>query len=326
MTKTQICIDYRHKYPDFPNAKLARIILKEQSLVFDSSENIRTILRRVEGNTGNVLPKDKSLASGVHRPVNPYNLPNSDANEYKPFIFRGHKKVGILSDIHVPYHDVEALSCAIRELKKQKIDGLLLNGDTMDCHHLSSFTKDPYKRGFAEELEALNELIKVLKKELKCKIYFKIGNHEARYENFLFSKAKELSGIDEYRFERIIKARENDITVIESNRYMRIGNLNGIHGHEYRGGITVPVSIARGLYLRGKTTAFQGHNHSTSEYTDSDMNGKITTTWSLGCLCELNPDYMPLNKWNHGFAWVELEKNGKDFKFYNKRIYKGEVL
>jgi len=80
------------------------------------------------------------------------------------------------------------------------------------------------------------------------------------------------------------------------------------------------------LYLRGKTTAFQGHNHSTSEYTDSDMNGKITTTWSLGCLCELNPDYMPLNKWNHGFAWVELEKNGKDFKFYNKRIYKGEVL
>ncbi len=326
MTKTQICTEYRKQNPDLPNAKLARIILKEKPLIFDSAENIRTMLRSIEGNQGMKALKDKSLQTGIPRPVNPYSLPKSDSTDYKPFIFRGHKKIGILSDIHVPYHDIESLTCAITELKKQKIDALLLNGDTMDCHHLSNFVKDPYKRGFADELKALNDLIAVLKKELKCKIYYKIGNHEARYEMYLFSKAKELTGVDEYRFERIIKAKENDITMIESNRYMRIGNLNGIHGHEYKGGISAPVNIARGLYLRGKTTAFQGHNHSTSEHTESDMNGKITTTWSIGCLCELNPDYMPLNKWNHGFAWVEVASNGKDFKFHNKRIFKGEVL
>ena len=41
------------------------------------------------------------------------------------------------------------------------------------------------------------------------------------------------------------------------------------------------------------------------------------------CLSELHPEYMPLNKWNHGFAWVELDNNGKDYQFHNKRIYKG---
>jgi hypothetical protein len=56
------------------------------------------------------------------------------------------------------------------------------------------------------------------------------------------------------------------------------------------------------------------------------MNGKITTTFSIGCLCELAPAYMPLNKWNNGCAMVELDENGDDFQFYNKRIYKGKVF
>jgi len=33
-----------------------------------------------------------------------------------------------------------------------------------------------------------------------------------------------------------------------------------------------------------------------------------------------------LNKWNHGFAMVELDENGKDYKFHNKRIFKGKIL
>jgi len=36
--------------------------------------------------------------------------------------------------------------------------------------------------------------------------------------------------------------------------------------------------------------------------------------------------YMPLNKWNHGFGVVDLDSNGKDYEFRNKRIYKGKVL
>jgi hypothetical protein len=76
--------------------------------------------------------------------------------------------------------------------------------------------------------------------------------------------------------------------------------------------------------LKAKVAAMQGHNHQTSEHTERDMNGRITTTYSLGCLCQLSPQYLPLNKWNHGFAVVEVD--GNEFKVENKRINDGVIM
>lgn len=330
MTKSEVAIKYRVKHgKEMPTLKLARIMYKENNLLFKDVENARSILRLVEGKRGSaakVYIKDRSMVIDDARPLNPYSLPTSEETKFEPFIFSGHKRIGILSDIHVPYHNISALTAAIGYLKKQKIDGLLLNGDTIDCHRLSRFIKDPKKRNFKLELDTFKALFEVLEKQLKCKIYFKLGNHEIRYQHFLYEKAGELVGIEEFEFENIIKARARGIQVIGDKTVMKLNSLNGIHGHEYIGGITAPVNVARGLYLRGKVSAFQGHNHSSSEHSETDMNGKIVTTWSVGCLSELHPDYMPLNKWNHGCADVDLDDNGNDFDFRNKRIFNGKVL
>lgn len=324
MRKSDVLKDYRRKNMDMPTRKLARIIYNENPLLFKDVEYIRIKLGQLES------PKDShfdpEFKKDKPRPINPYVLPESSEAIYEPYIIKGFKKVGILSDIHLPYHNIGALTCAIEFLKKEKIDALLLNGDTIDCHTLSRFMKDPKKRDFKYELDALKAFVNVIKKQLKCKIFFKIGNHEVRYEHFLYQKAGELIGIEEFKFENIIKSRAEGIEIIESNRYMKLNDLNGIHGHEYVGGISAPVNVARGLYLRGKTSAFQGHNHSTSEHSETDMNGKITTTWSIGCLCELHPEYMPLNKWNWGCAVVYLDDNGRDYQFFNKRIFDGKIL
>ena len=130
--------------------------------------------------------------------------------------------------------------------------------------------------------------------------------------------------MDEFDLANIIKARANGIEVIKDKRIINYNGLNIIHGHEFSSGFFSPVNIARGLYLRGKTSAIQGHNHQTSEHTESDMNGKITTTWSVGCLCELHPAYAPINKWNLGFAIIDAAEDGFDVR--NKRIFKGKVL
>ncbi len=327
MTKTEIARQYREKYPDFPTKKLSRIVYKEHKLLFKDEENVRFVLRYIEGKTGKVKAAKKSdILKTEARPYNPYNLPKSDESKYTPFVIKGYKKVGIMNDIHLPYHSMEAVTTAIQHLKKEKIDALLLNGDIIDCHRLSNFAKDSNKRDFKYEIDTLKSFFDVIEKQLKCKVFFKIGNHEERYERFLFEKAKEIAGIDEIQFANIIKARERGIDIIESNRYMKLNELNGIHGHEYKGGISTPVNIARGLYNKGKVSAFQGHNHATSEHTEPNMDGKVTTTWSVGCLSELHPEYMPLNKWNHGFAFVNLDANGIDFEFHNKRIFKGKVL
>jgi predicted phosphodiesterase len=330
MNKTTIARQYRKKNPDMPTLKLARIMYNENDLLFKDVEDARYRLRYIEGKTTD-SKKIKSVINSEFyreepRPKNPYNLPKTDETAYEPFVIKGYKKVGILSDIHLPYHNIDAVSCAIGYLKKEKVDAVLLNGDTMDCHQLSRFIRDPKKRDFKYELDTLKAFMEVIEKQLKCKVLFKVGNHEARYEKFLTEKANELKGVEEFEFNNIIKARAKGIDIIESNRYMKLNELNGIHGHEYIGGISAPVNVARGLYMRGKVSAFQGHNHSTSEHSETDMNGKITTTWSIGCLSELHPAYMPLNKWNWGCAMVELDSNGIDYQFFNKRIFNGKIL
>lgn len=258
------------------------------------------------------------------RPYNPYHLPDSEETSYEPYNLQGHKRIAVFSDIHVPYHSVAALTAAINFCKKDKVDALLLNGDTIDMYMLSKFSKDPTKRKFWEELKTMAALLDVFKKELDCPMYFKYGNHEERYENFLFSNARELVGVEEFDFENIVKKRCEGIIIVKKKKIIRANGLNIIHGHEFQSGFFSPVNVARGLFLRGKTSAMQGHSHQTSEHTESDMNGKITTTWSTGCLCELHPDYVPLNKWNNGFAIVDL--HGDQFDVRNKRILKGKVL
>ena len=323
--------EYRNKYPDMPSKKLARIIYKDNNLAFKSWESALASLRYIEGKQGDKhraksTVKNSEFLKEEARPYNPYKLPSSDETAFEPYVFKGHKKVLILSDIHVPYHSIDAITAAIQYAKKSKPDALLLNGDTIDCHRLSRFIKDPKKRNFKLELDTFKALFDVFEKELKCKIYFKIGNHEERYEHFLYEKAGELVGIEEFEFENIIKARARGIEIIGDKRPMKLNNLWGIHGHEYVGGISAPVNPARGLFLKSKVSCFQGHNHQSSSHTEPTLAGKMVTTWSLGCLSELHPQYMPLNKWNHGFAEVDLDPNGEDFEFNNYRIFKGKIL
>jgi predicted phosphodiesterase len=321
MNKSKLCADYREKYGwDMPTLKLARIVFKDNPLLFRDVEAARLTLRGIEGKADNRVGVRKVVPE---RPKNPYNLPQSDEAIFQPYALES-KRLLVLSDIHIPYHSIDAITCAFDYAKKEKPDAILLNGDTIDFFGLSRFMKDPKKRSVAHELQAFKELVDVIKKTFNAKIYYKMGNHCERYEHFLWMKAHELVGIEEFDFSNIIKARAEGIEIIKDKRIMKAGDLNIIHGHEFGGSVFSPVNIARGLFLKGKVSAMQGHNHSTSEHTESNMNGEITTTWALGCLCELHPAYLPINKWNWGFAIIDID--GQDFEVRNKRIYKGKVL
>jgi predicted phosphodiesterase len=299
---------------------------KENIELFKNVDNARYALRYIEGKQGDKRKKyaiNTPFYKEDARPLNPYKLPESEESKYEPFILKA-KKLAVLSDIHVPYHSIEAVTAAFDKIAEEKPDAILLNGDTVDFYGLSRFMKDPRKRSVAHEIQAVNEFLDVLQ-QFGAKIYYKLGNHDERYEHYLMHKAPELLGISEFKFENLLKAKERGMEVIGEKRIIKANKLNIIHGHEYPS-VFSPVNIARGLYMKGKVSAMQGHNHQTSEHTESDMNGEIVTTWSLGCLCELNPAYMPLNKWSHGFAIVDLNDNGKDFHVRNYRIYKGKVL
>jgi predicted phosphodiesterase len=325
--RAQIAREYRKKFGmQMPTSALAKIMYDENVAAFKNFEDARSALRYIEGKHGKRQRKkvqNTEFFMQEHRSTNPYNLPESEETDYKPHILQS-KRLAVLSDIHVPYHSISALTAAFDLIKKEKPDTILLNGDLIDFYQLSRFMKDVRKRSVAHELKATNELLDVLS-TFGAKIVYKLGNHDERLEHYLMLKAPELLGMQEFELQYLVKAKERGIDVIGGKRIIKANKLNIIHGHEYPS-VFSPVNIARGLYMKGKVSAMQGHNHQVSEHTEADMNGEITTTWSLGCLCELNPAYMPLNRWSQGMAMVDLSDNGKDFEVRNYRIYKGKIL
>lgn len=339
-TKRNKARQYRSKYgPGMPTRKLARIMYNENTLMFKDIEDARFCLRDIEGKAGKIskaIVKDPDKISFFvpPRPLNPYNLPNSDEREYLPYVLKGHKKIAGFFDVHCPYHSIEALTAAIGYCKRERVDLVLLGGDFWDFYGLSRFMKDPKKRKIGAEINTGVELLQILQTELNCKIIYLFGNHCQRLEHFLWQKwgeIQELSDLQEIKdinLESMIKKRlpDLDIEFVGDKRIIKANDLNIVHGHEFASSIMSPVNIARGLYLRTKANTICGHHHRTSEHTEMNINEKIVTTWSVGCLSELHPDYMPINSWNHGFCIIELDDDGVGFKVFNKRIFKGEIL
>lgn len=326
ISKSDIARDYRDKHGmEMPTLKLARIMYNENNLMFKDVEDCRTSLRRIEGKFGiENVTRNKITHPSPNRPYNPYNLPKSEAESFEPFIMPYYERVFIMNDIHLPYHDEDALTAAIEWGLKQKPNAIFLNGDVLDFHQLSYFEKDPKKKDFAYELDVFSDFMTKLTKLFKVPIYYKFGNHEERYDKFLFQKAKELVGVSEFALEQVIKKRAK-CTVIRDKRIVIINGLPYIHGHEYGRGVFSPVNAARGLFMQTKHSAVKGDCHTTSEHTEPDIMGKIMTTYSIGALCGLTPKWLPLNKWNHGCA-LQINTDKKHYSLINKRIYKGKIL
>ncbi len=318
------------EYAKLPRLTLAKLIYSKNKEVFNTVESVRTFIRQNTGQAGAARREKYALFKDEPRTqsyANEYNamMPQSYAEDWTPFkIQKASKKVLILSDLHVPYHSIEAIILAIDYGLARGADTVLLNGDVMDFHQISRFIKDPRSRSLADELEGGRQMLAMIRQAFEGKaIYYKEGNHDERLQHYLSLKAPELLGVMEYTLGDLLKFGDNRIEHIGDKRIVMVGKLPIIHGHEVFGGAS--VNPARTLYLRAKSSGLQGHNHRTSEHTEKDIHGEISTTWSTGCLCELNPRYMPINNHNHGFAFVELDEDG-NYEVHNKRIYNGKIL
>ena len=259
------------------------------------------------------------------RRLNPYNLPYSDEDTYKPYTLpKKCKRVLLLPDVHVPYHNVEALTAAINYGVENKADTILINGDFLDCYSISSFEKDPRRRGFAEELRMGRSILATLREVFpNAHFIYQLGNHEDRYERFMKSKAPELLGIDEFEINNLLWAEKYNMDVVRDKRYIEAGKLTIMHGHEISGASS--SSPARALYNKTKTPTICGHHHQSGEHTERNVRGKVVTCWTMGCLSELTPAYRPINKYNHGFAFVKFKRGGV-YEVENKRIVDGKIV
>jgi predicted phosphodiesterase len=316
------------KFKKTPSLTLAKKLFAEYPEVYNSQEHARTFVRIIRGQKGNYERKhasDKSLFDAKPRPLNPFTLPKSYAKKRRHVEVKGTKFL-ILCDVHIPYQDNEALTVAINEGVRQGCDAVILNGDALDCHMISDFVKDPRKRKFKDELYAMRQFVDTLRQQFPtANIYYKEGNHEERYWRYMRVKAPELFDIDAFDFASLCHLDKHNIKWVDGKSKLNIGKLSIFHGHEFGKQFLPSVNVARGLFMKTKVSALCGHHHQTAEHNERDANGKFITCWGVGCLSELSPDYNPYSKYNHGFAIVELGKNGY-FSVKNLRIHEGQIL
>lgn len=247
-------------------------------------------------------------------------LPN-----WGPLQLNGPLRTLVLPDLHIPFHEKSALMLSVRSGRQASVDTVLVNGDCADYYDLSKFCKDPRARRWPDEIKMQRDFFVWLRCVFpKARILYKLGNHDERYETFLMQRAPELIGLDVLDIGNLLRLREVGVELVRDKKPIRLGNLNVIHGHEYRFAISNPVNAARGLFLRTKAYALCSHFHQSSYHSENNIEGSTIATWSTGCLCDLHPAYMPINNWSHGFAIVEVDKANK-FHVRNRVIRGGEV-
>ena len=302
------------KFKHLPNRTIARYILHHYGVMFDGDlEKIRSAIRYQVGQNGEdskkriggkVIAKERCTIPPtwrIQRQV--HTLPAG-------LWF-------IMPDTHVPFHEPKPIEAAVKYAQEQGVAGILFNGDLQDCAAVS-FWPSTSKRDFDKETETMLDFLDFIEKEFpnRPKVW-KPGNHEYRLPRYYGAKAPELIGMPLMAFDVVLGLEYRNIEMLQYKQIVMAGKLPILHGDEYK--ISTAVNPARGLFLKAQSWAACAHFHRTSEHTERRIDGTLLTTWSMGCLCDLSPDYNPYGAWNWGFMLVNVEKDG-NFEVENRRI------
>lgn len=331
MTKREIVKPYLEKFPDHGDLTLAKLIYKKHPLAFKDLENCRSNIRVARGHNGKVSLNgitNKTLIKPKTYDTNPYKLPDTEEKIRLPFILpKADNNILLISDLHIPYHNISAITAALKYGQEKNVNTIIINGDLIDFYQLSRFEKDPRKRSFKFECDSTKAFLVALRKAFpNTRIYWVKGNHDVRYEHWLMAKAPEVFDDPYYKLEERLRLNDEKVHLINDKTIIKAGKLNIHHGHLFFRGFMAPVNSARGLFMKAKESTICGHVHKISEHTETNLSGELTTCWSTGCLCELSPDYSPFaNNYAHGFAHI-LVDNDRNYSVKNYRISNGKIL
>lgn len=327
MTKTQVCREYLKKYPNYPNLKLARIIYSENNLLFNDVEQARSCIRKLTGNNGAPSRNYDKDFKTEPKPLNPYNLPESYEEKREAFILpKACNNILLISDLHIPYHNIKAVTIALDYGKANDVNTIFINGDLIDNHQVSRFETDPKKRSVKQEFDATKQFLVSLRAAFPdAAIYWLKGNHCIRWEKFLLMKVREIWDDEYFQLEERLQLNSVKVKLLDDKILVKAGKLSITHGHHIFKGVFTPVNPSRGAFLRAKQSLIVGHLHRASHHPEVDLDGKIISCWSTGCLCELKPNYSPMvSNSQHGFAHIMVEKNG-DYTVKNYQIVNGKL-
>lgn len=133
--------EYFPEFADLPALTLARKIYNENKKVFKSIDQVRSIIRYYRGKRGKYSEHHNDGNGPGHyaniRGIpNPFSLPESDEVEFLPVqIQTAAKSVLIISDTHIPYHNIPAITAVFQYAQGESIDTIILDGHNRFSYH-----------------------------------------------------------------------------------------------------------------------------------------------------------------------------------------------
>jgi hypothetical protein len=231
----------------------------------------------------------------------------------------------VLGDIHCPYHDEQAIEAAVRFAVDNGAEHLAINGDGVDFYKLSTWAKSPLHRDPDEELETFSDMLQYFAKTFPGTRVLKAGNHEARYQQYVATKASAIMGLEASDLRDVLRADAHGFAYVAPKQLYHIGPCVLAHGDEVIN-TQSPSSPAASLFRRIRKTAVASHFHRTSTHTDNGgIDGRVTRCYTIGCMCDMSPPEAVANDWNQGFALLYVGKDGS-LRVDNKIVDRGEVV
>lgn len=229
-----------------------------------------------------------------------------------------------IGDTHHPYHDPEALELAETIIAKVKPEILIYGGDACDFYQISKFDKDP---GRIDELEADIKSTKAMFRRHKKRFpsvkkkYLLGGNHEDRWQKFLWTTASALSSLGCLTIEKLFDLEEYGIEYIPYECGLMINDLFLVlHGDiaSVHSGYT-----AKRMYEKHGGSGMCGHCHRGGSFYKRNRFG-FYGWWENFCLCSLDPDWIKNPNWIQGFSLIHFQ--GKRFWVEQVPIIEGACM
>lgn len=240
-------------------------------------------------------------------------------------------RIVLLPDFHHPYHNKPAVSAVFQFIKWFKPHSINILGDGMNMDPFNHWKKKQEDneyfigktvKGYYEafDRDILTPLEKLIPRD--CERIFLEGNHED-WVNRVTRKDTTLKGAVEPEILLNLKERDWEwIPYIKNNKrgIKRYGKLLTFHGQYLN-----KYHAAKTADTYSKSCAY-GHTHDIQSYTKvfTDDSMGFHTAQSIGCLCNLSPDFMEgrVNRWVNAFGVLFVRDDGM-FNLYVPIIIKG---
>jgi hypothetical protein len=219
------------------------------------------------------------------------------------------KRLFLIPDAHHPFVKRSSWKLVLKVAKDFRPDILVTLGDFIDCWSVSNYDKSPARSSQLQtEIDAANlaldelDNLKVPRKE------YLFGNHEARLEKYLSTRAPELFSM--MKIEQLLKLEKRGWGFTKYKDYLKIGKLFLVHD---TGSAGMYAHIRSMAAFEGSVV--QGHTHRLGSHYIGSARGNSHVGISSGWIGDPDQvDYafriQSARDWHQGFTVGYMEPGG----------------